>query len=210
MTTTNKTNTRHTTVTLKLPLSVSALVTYSQNIVKRMTANPAFPSPTPSLGAITQAVDDLQAAEAAALARTKGAVATRNDKRTALVLLLKQLRAHIQMVADASSDNGAAIIESAGVAVRKATSRRARTFTARPGAISGSAKVIAPTASRRASYEWQYSIDGGKTWVLAPVTLQSKTTITGLTPGSTVLFKSRAVTKTGEGDWSQPVSLLIQ
>jgi hypothetical protein len=210
MTTTTKTNTRHTTVTLKLPLSVSALVTYSQNIVKRMTANPAFPNPTPSLAAITQAVDDLQAAEAAALARTKGAVATRNDKRTALVLLLKQLRGHIQTVADASTDNGAAIIESAGLAVRKASARRPRTFAAKPGAVSGSAKVVAPTASRRASYEWQYSTDGGKTWVLAPVTLQSKTTIAGFTPGSTVLFRSRAVTKAGEGDWSQPVSLLIQ
>jgi hypothetical protein len=182
----------------------------TQNIVKRMTANPAFPNPTPSLAAITQAVDDLQAAEAAALSRLKGAVATRNDKRTALVLLLKQLRGHIQTVADASTDNGVAIIESAGVAVRKVTTRRARTFTAKPGAVSGSVKVIAPTASHRASYEWQHSVDGGKTWVTAPATLQAKTIITGFAPGSTVLFKSRAVTKTGEGDWSQPVSLVIQ
>ena len=153
MATTTKTNTRHTTVTLKLPLGVSALVTYSQNIVKRMTANPAFPNPTPSLAAITQAVDDLQAAEAAALSRLKGAVATRNDKRTALVLLLKQLRGHIQSVADASTDNGAAIIESAGVAVRKVTTRRARTFTAKPGAVSGSVKVIPPrrVTARRTS-----------------------------------------------------------
>jgi hypothetical protein len=82
-------------------------------------------------------------------------------------------------------------------------SRRARAFAARPGAVSGSAKVVAVSAGHRASYEWQYSIDGGKTWVTAPVTLQSKTTIAGFAPGS------RAVTKTGEGDWSQTVSLVI-
>jgi hypothetical protein len=163
----------------------------------------------PSLAAITQAIGDLQAAEVAALARTKGAVALRNDKRTALVILLKQLRGYIQTVADASTENGAAIIESAGVAVRKATTRRARTFTAKPGAVSGSVKIIAPTASHRASYEWQYSSDSGKTWVAAPVTLQAKATITGLSPGSTVLFKSRAVTKAGESDWTQPVALVI-
>ena len=89
------------------------------------------------------------------------------------------------------------------------TPRGARAFAAKPGAVSGSAKVVAVSAGRRASYEWQHSLDGGKTWVTAPVTLQAKTTIAGFAPGATVLFKSRAVTKTGEGDWSQPVSLVI-
>jgi hypothetical protein len=50
---------------------------------------------------------------------------------------------------------------------------------------------------------------GGKTWVTAPATLQAKTTVAGLVPGSTAQFKYRAVTKTGEGDWSQRVSLMV-
>jgi hypothetical protein len=45
--------------------------------------------------------------------------------------------------------------------------------------------------------------DGGKTWVITPATLQAKTTVTGLTPGATVEFRYRSVTKTGEGNWSQ-------
>ena len=49
-----------------------------------------------------------------------------------------------------------------------------------------------------------------KTWVTAPSTIQAKTTIPGLTPGSTMQFKYRAVTKTGEGDWSQAVSLIVK
>jgi hypothetical protein len=32
----------------------------------------------------------------------------------------------------------------------------------------------------------------------------------GLTPGATVVFGSRAVTKTGEGDWSQPASIIVK
>ena len=122
---------------------MSALVAYAQNIVKRMTANPAFPNPTPSLAAVVRAVDDLQAAHTAALSRVKG-VAARNDKRTALVILLKQLRAYIQTVVDASTDNGAAIIESAGLAVRKSATRRARTFLAKAGPVSGSVKITPP------------------------------------------------------------------
>ncbi len=50
----------------------------------------------------------------------------------------------------------------------------------------------------------------GKTWVIAPGTLQAKTTVTGLTPGATVQFRSRALTKSGEGDWSQTVQLIVK
>ena len=191
------------------PSKVPALVTYAQGIVKGMTGNPAFPNVAPALTAVTTAINDLQTAETAALARTKGAVAVRNDKRAALVVLLQQLRGDVQAAADANVENGASIIQGAGMGVRKTPTRAPRTFEAKPGTVSGSAKLVAASAGR-ASYEWQYSIDGGKTWVIAPATLQAKTTIPGLTPASTVQFKYRAVTKTGEGDWSQAVSLIVK
>src|ERR1700733_5875380 len=83
-------------VSLKLPTKVPALITYAQGIVKGMTGNASFPSPTPTLAAVMQAIANLQAAETAALARTKGAVATRNEARTALVQLLQQLKGQVQ------------------------------------------------------------------------------------------------------------------
>jgi hypothetical protein len=45
---------------------------------------------------------------------------------------------------------------------------------------------------------------------VAPVTLQAKTTIMGLTPGATVTFRYRGVTKTGEGDWSQLITFIVK
>jgi hypothetical protein len=201
---------RRSIASLKLsPNKVPALVTYCQGIVKAMTGNAAFPSDAPALAAVTAAVNDLQTAETAALARTKGAVAVRNDKRAALVVLLQQLRGTVQAAADANMENGASIIQGAGMEVRKTPARVPRVFDAKPGAVSGSAKLVAASAGARSSYEWQYSTDG-KTWVTAPSTIQAKTTIPGLTPGSTVQFKYRAVTKTGEGDWSQAVSLIVK
>jgi hypothetical protein len=197
------------TVTLRLPKSVPALIVYAQGIVKRMTGNPSFPSPAPTLAAVMTAINELQIAETAALSRIKGAIAVRDEKRVTLVTLLQQVRAHIQVTADADPSNAASVIESAGVAVRKTPTRRARAFAAKPGPVSGVATVVATSAARRASYEWQYSSDGGKTWVTAPATLQAKTKVPGLQPGSTVHFKYRAVTKTGEGDWSQAVSLIV-
>jgi hypothetical protein len=195
---------------LKLPTPVPALITYAQGIVKAMTANAAFANPTPTLAAVTSAISDLQTAETATLARTKGAAAVRNEKKTALVTLLQQLRGYVQAEADANVETGASTIQSAGLAVRKTPVRPPRVFAAKPGDVSGAVKLVAAAAAHRASYEWEYSIDGGKTWVIAPATLQAKTTLSGLTAGTTVQFKYRPVTKTGEGDWSQVVSLIVK
>jgi hypothetical protein len=155
-------------------------------------------------------VSDLQTAEAGALNRAKGAVATRNAKRAVLVALLQQLRTYVQNVADASPDQAAAIIQGSGLAVRKTPVHKARTFAAGQGDLSGQAKLTAPSAGNRSAYDWEYSVDGGKTWVTAPSTLQAKTVIGGLAAGTTVQFRYRPVTKTGEGDWSQPVTLLVK
>ena len=80
----------------------------------------------------------------------------------------------------------------------------------RQGEASGSAHAIVKAVDRRASYEWQYSLDGGKTWLQAPGTLKAQTVIGGLPVGATVAFRFRAITKKGEGDWSQAVSLVVK
>jgi hypothetical protein len=202
-------STHRTLASLKLPTKSAALTAYAQQIVTAMTGNPAFPSPTPTLATLTAATSEFQAAESATLTRTKGAAATRNEKRTALIQLLEQLRTYVQTQADASVENGPSIVLGAGMAVRKTPVHDPRVFAAKSGAVSGSVNLVAPAAARRASYGWEYSIDGGKTWVTLPSTLQAKTSVSSLQAGTTVQFKYRSITKTGEGDWSPSFSLLV-
>ena len=111
--------------------------------------------------------------------------------------LLEVLKAYVQSVADATPENAISIIESSGLALRKTTT------------LSGSVKLTAPLAGRRAAYRWQYSTDGGKTWVDASETLQAKTTVTGLPVGTTVQFRYRSVIKGGASDWSAPLSMVV-
>ena len=68
---------------------------------------------------------------------------TQRQARRRSSSLLQQVRGHIQAVADADLTNAAAIIQSAGVAVRKVPTRQARAFAAKPGAVSGVAKIVA-------------------------------------------------------------------
>ena len=193
-----------------MPTKVADFLAYATGVAHAMTNNPAFPTPVPALSALLAAVSDLQAAETVALTKAKGTVAARNDKRAVVVSLLRQLSGYVQAIADATPENGATIIQSAGMPVRKETVRPTSVFAAKPGLVSGSAKLTATVAARRAAYDWEYSTDGGKTWVSAPSTLQAKTTVSGLPVGTSVLFRYRAVTKTGEGDWSQGLSLLVR
>jgi hypothetical protein len=199
------------TIALDVPKKIADFILYTNNIVQKMTDNPNFPTPTPSIAALTAAVNDLHSAETTALSRAKGSATVRNDKRATLVSLLQQLDGYVQGIADATPQNGAAIIESAGLTVRKMPAHGKRAFAAKPGALSGSAIVTAVTAGPRSSYEWQYSTDGGKTWVPAPATTQGKTTIAGLPSGTTVQFRYLSVTpKGGQGDWSAAVSMLVK
>ena len=207
---TTKDNTTHRSLAvLKLPNKVAGLGPYALQIVASMTGNASFPTPTPTLATVSAAVTDYQNAEASALARAKGAAATRNAKRKALVQLLELLKAYVQTVADASASDSEGIILSAGMAVKKTPVRAPRIFEAQQEPVSGSVKLVAPAAARRASYNWEYSTDG-KTWVTVPSTLQAKTVVTGLTAGTTVQFRYQPLIKTGEGNWSQIVSLLVK
>jgi hypothetical protein len=209
MTTMTKT-TSQPIVSLNLPATATALISYANVVLQKTTNNPSLPSPTPTLAAIQTAVAALQAAETTARTRVTGAATAAREKRLALAALLKQLASYIQATANASGADAASVIESAGVHVRKIPTHHARVFAAKQGPVSGAATIVAPSAGLRSSFEWQYSTDGGKTWVTAPPTVQAKTTVSGPPTAAITEFKYRAVTNDGAGDWSAAVALLVQ
>jgi hypothetical protein len=194
---------------LRVPKQVPALITFARAIVTAMTSNANFPTPTPPLADVGKSIDSLQAAQTQAQARTHGAVATRNQARIALMATLELLKGYVQDVADADREKSAGIIQSATLNVRKVPAPGKRAFAVKPGTVSGSVKLSVPSAGHRSSYDWQQSADGGKTWVDVTSTIQTKTVVAGLLPGTTYSFRFRAVTKTGVGDWSQPLSIIV-
>jgi hypothetical protein len=199
-----------TVATLKFPHAILALTTLARAIVQALTGNTSFPNPDPPLATVTSAIADLEAAQGVVQTRAKGAVQARSTKRASLVALLRGLLAYVQKVADADLGHAPELIASAGMRARKMAARPKRVFAAKHGTLSGSVSLVSPTGGKRAGYEWQYSIDGGKTWQEARATLRAATTITGLVPGSAYLFRGRVVDKKGDTDWCPPVSLMMQ
>jgi hypothetical protein len=159
---------------------------------------------------LTTAVDKLVTDEAATKTRAAGTVATRDVSRTALVSLLHATKANVQQLADLNPEQASAIIASAAMGVRKPTARTKAPFVAKPGLVSGTVKLVVKAAAVRASYEWEWSGDGGKTWTAVLPTLQAKTEIPGLPVATVVQFRYRAITKVGASDWSLPTSILVK
>jgi hypothetical protein len=198
----------HPIATLNLSKRVKDVITFAKSVATAMTNNPNFPSPNPTLAILEADIAALDAAEAAVLSRTKGATQTRDVKLATVHSDLQLERAYVQQVANANPTNAAAIIESAGMHIKAVTLHTRSDILAKQGKVSGTAAIVAKAAGHRASYEWQYSTDQ-KVWTSAPVTLQSKTVIVGLAVGTNYSFRVRPVTKTGEGNWSQVVSLIV-
>ena len=146
---------------LKLPLSVPQLIKMAQAIIAALTGNAHIPSPNPSVATLTGAVDKLVVDEAATKTRAAGTVATRNVSRTSLVSLLHATKANVQQQADLNPEQASAIIASAAMGVRKATTRTKAPFVAKPGLVSGTVKLVVKAAAVRASYDWEWSGDAG-------------------------------------------------
>ena len=204
-----KTPIHRTLVAIKLPGPVPALIKTVKAVAAALTGNAHFPNLAPTLSTLNASLAALDTAETSTKTRAAGTVATRNAARTQLLSEVHALKAQVQLVADANPEQAEAIIASAGMSVRKATMHAKATFAARAGGTSGSVKLAARAAALRASYEWEWSVDGGKTWTQAPPTLQARTAISGLPVGTNVQFRYRYVTKTGAADWSQATSLLV-
>jgi hypothetical protein len=197
-------------VVLLLPLHIPDLIKYGQGILAAMTNNIYFPNPNPVLVAFADTLTKLDAAETTSKTRAKGTIAARNAAKVVFIGAFHALKAQVQGVADADPEKAEAIITSTTMSVKKTAIRVKVPFAAKYGPISGTVRLVAKAAAARASYDWEWSGDGGKTWTSVPSTLQAKVTILALPVATNVLFRYRVVTKAGEGDWSQPISLLVK
>ena len=177
-------------------------------IVQAMQASKLFPSPTPAYAQALADITALTDAEAAFKSRL-GTKAVRDDKLAQVVADMNQYHAYVQQLANADPTQAQVLVNAATMSLRKAGSHPKSDLAVKQK-VSGTIKLIAKSVKGARAHNWQYSTDGGKTWIEVPQTTKAVTTITGLTPGVSVTYRHRALaTTTGLGDWSQPVTALV-
>jgi hypothetical protein len=191
--------------------SAERLVTTAGAIINGLTGNPSFPSPPVDLKTV-QAVDDLNAALAAQPQGGPSATAEKNNKKEALIVLLRRLRHYV----DENCGNDLSVLLSSGFQAAVTTRVRsplANTSILNVGLGNSTELVLKVTPIAHAKcYEVRMAVVcAGNTpgpWQTAGLFTNSRLmTINGLTPGTTYMFQVRAVGgSTRYSDWSNPVS----
>ena len=194
----------------KLPTTGQGLTTFCHALLAGLTGNAHVPNPNPSLAVFTDLATKYDTAQTATKTRAAGTVGVRNAAKTALKAGIRGIVASVQLAADADPENAEAIITSTSLSVRKTAIRVKAPFTVKEGPISGSIILTVRSAGMHASYDWEMSVDAGKTWTELPSTTRTKTTVTALPVGTNVQFRFRSLTPKGQADWCQPLAILVK
>ena len=200
---------RRNPIALNLPATVALLIVFGRHVVQKMTNNPWFVNVSGMLAAFTAHLDQLEISEAIAKGKGKGTATARDLDLKQVLDDLNGLKAVVQDAANQSAAQAAAIIESAGMSTKKRGRFLKPELSARMAAVPGEVKVRAKAAKRGAAYEWQYSTDGGSTWISMGITTVANTTLAGVTMGKIYAFRFRTTRNAATGDWSQIVSLFV-
>jgi hypothetical protein len=191
---------------LNLPRAIALFIIFVQHVVQAMTNNPWFTTLAALVATTATDLAALVLAQAKAVSRAKGAVEARDDARKVVhndVLLLKS---GVMNIVSMNPGQAATIIESAGLFTKKSTLPFKPELDARMAPVNPGEILVRARAVKRASYEWQYSLDGGKTWLPLGTTTVANTSLHGMTAGTTVMFRFRTTVKKTTSDWSAALS----
>jgi hypothetical protein len=195
-----------------LKQSADQLISMAGAIITGLTNNPAFPAPTVDLKDVQDAVESLKTALAEQPHGGVAATAEKNNKKEALIALLRKLKHYVED----NCGNDLAVLLSSGF--QAALSDRARLPLANPSILSinfgnSTELVLKVTPIARAKcYEVRSAAVGADgvpgNWQAAGLFTSSRLmTIPGLAPGKTYTFQVRGIGgSTGYSDWSNPVS----
>ena len=189
-------------------LSVPEKIEFAKLVVSSMKANPLFSDPIPGYDDITRLADELQLAYDKSQSRpSKEQTALVHTKAFELDTQLTALGNYVQRIANDNTENGEAIIFSAGMDVKRTGGSTQRSFTVNNTPYEGKVELVS-RAEGRASYIWQYSLDQEE-WTTALVTLQATATISDLKPGKRYYFRVAPVLKDEQGPWKGPINIIV-
>ena len=198
------------------PGKKALFIAVMQSIAAAMLAHAAsFGAPPVDLGTFKNQVDDLAAKHQQARVRVPGAVELRDEALGTVVGSVELLRAFVEMLCNASPEQAATLAQSASMQIASTPVRAKVPLRARQGAQPGvvilqaSASLLVTGKGGR-YWCWEYSIDGGATWLVAQSTPIAKTTLSGLPVLKECQFRVAVnQSKSGQGPWTAPVPFLV-
>ena len=162
-----------------------SLAVKSQALYTNLNGNPSYPTCAPLLPTLQTNTNTLNTAiTAGGTTPTPAQTATINAAAYELKRVLKVICALVNWDANGNE----ATLLTSGFDVKTYSAPNPKTFKAKLGKLSG-AIDLEINSYGVAAYVWQMSPDPISTWADVSLTTLSKTTITGLTPGTKLWFR---------------------
>ena len=131
-----------------------------------------------------------------------------HEQERILVSVFNFIKAHVEFVANAAVDPATVII-SAGMQVATTGGANAANELTLDALGSGILQVRVPRQTNEKAFVYEYSTDGGTTWLDLVASSLSKVTLTNQSPGVTVSVRYYAISKTGKSAYSAVKSQMI-
>lgn len=174
-----------------------------------------FVTPLVDLATFLSQIDALSAAQQATKSWPRGPATDRDAARDAAYGSAEKLRAYVEGLCNESPEQASQIAQAAGMQIQVAGPRNKPILGVAqlPGGLvelSANAGVLDPGRRGSRFFNWQYSLDGGKSWVGVPSTNKAKATIAGLPALTLIRFRvSVTNSRTGTTDWSNEVPFAL-
>ena len=142
-----------------------------------------------------------------------GAEGAKTEAKSALKITLDAALAYVNNLAFLNQVNATEIITGANMYVITPGSINKQDFAVKQGNATGEVKLISLAARFdnkrvKASYDWQFSTDGGNKWESLDSTVVAKTVAVGMMVDIKTLFRKRSTTvKGGTSAWCSPIAI---
>ena len=192
--------------------SDAELIASTDTIISSMTDNPVYPTPTPSIAAVTTAKTEFASALANAARGGTDLTAIKNAKRGVLAVLLRELAAYVSV---ACKGNLVDLISS-GFPIQKTT--RTPVGTLPPpdapilsqGELTGSMDVSTTPVANGSTYNWRVAFPGNPPDIkVRTQSTAASTTFLNLTPGQIYIVDVNVVGAAGPSDYSDSSQLMV-
>ena len=190
--------------------SLKIKVSDYHNMIAKLTGNPTFPTPDPSLADALALLNQLEAAIISASDGSHTAISALHDCELATDKVFRGLALYVDKIADGDETK----ILSAGFQANKDRIPRAKVpLLANDGSHSGSVLLISDTHEKGCAFIFRASKDvlptNASGWTVVATVAQSRYEVSGLVVGCYYYFDAAIVTPTGTTDFCAPVRKLV-
>ena len=187
------------------------LITDTENIITSMTNNPAYPSPAPTLAAVTTAKSDFATAVANTVNGGTTLTLIKNEKRAALVALMRELAIYVHM----ACKGNLADLQTSGFPNWKPTRTPVGQLSAPAapvlslGVRSGQLAAYTTPVPNGYTYNWHVSTGTPPVIMMRVQTTAASNVFENLTPGQIYVVDVNVVGSAGPSDYSDTAELMV-